>query len=66
MAKSLVAFGWLRDFVIILLLLVGNYVRHMSLVAGITIIISAAVVLAERFLWSWYLCDLKDQSRESD
>lgn len=64
MVKSLVALGWARDFVLILLFLAGNYVRHISATAGITIIVGTGVILAERFLWSWYLCDLKDQSKE--
>lgn len=64
MVKSLVVFGWLRDFVLILLLLAGTYVLHTSPLVGITVIIGTGVVLAERFLWSWYLCDLKDLNKE--
>jgi hypothetical protein len=64
MVKSLVVFGWLRDFVLILLLLAGSYVRHTSPIVGTIIIMGAGVVLAERFLWSWYLCDLKDLNKE--
>jgi hypothetical protein len=64
MVKSLVALGWLRDCVIIVLLLAGNHIRHSSPPIGITIIIGALIVLSERFLWSWYLCDLKDAEKQ--
>jgi hypothetical protein len=65
MVKSLVAFGWLRDLVIVVLLLAGNYIRHTSSLVGITIMLGAAIVFLERFLWSWYLCDLKDEKNQA-
>jgi hypothetical protein len=65
MVKSLVAFGWLRDFVIVLLLLVGNDLRHSSPLVATVVLLSAVVVFLERFLWSWYLCDLRDQEKAS-
>jgi hypothetical protein len=64
MVKSLVTFAWLRDLVIILLLFAGNHVRHASPAVGSTIIVCAAVVLIERFLWSWYVCDLKELAKQ--
>jgi hypothetical protein len=64
MVKSLVAFGWLRDLVIVLLLLAGNHIRHTSPTVGITIMLGALVVFMERFLWSWYLCDLREQQKQ--
>lgn len=59
MVKSLTAFGWLRDLVIVLLLLAGNHVRQSSPTIGIMIMLGAAVVFLERFLWHWYLSGLK-------
>jgi hypothetical protein len=62
MVKSLVAFGWLRDLVIVLLLLAGNHVRQTSPTVGLVIILGAVVVFLERFLWSWYVAGLKEVS----
>jgi hypothetical protein len=59
MVKSLTAFGWLRDLVIVLLLLAGNHVRQSSPTIGIMIMLGAVVVFLERFLWHWYLSGLK-------
>ena len=62
MKKSLMALGWLRDLVLVLLVLAGNHVRHSSPSVGAIILGSAAVIFAERFLWSWHLLDLtRDQ-----
>jgi hypothetical protein len=65
MMRSLVAFGWLRDFVIVLLLLAGNHVRQTSPGVGLVIMLGAAVVFLERFLWSWYLSGLKEQGNRT-
>jgi len=62
MVKSLVAFGWLRDLVIVLLLRAGNHVRQTSPTVGLVIILGAVVVFLERFLWSWYVAGLKEVS----
>ena len=59
MVKSLTAFGWLRDLVIVLLLLAGNHVRQSAPTIGIMIMLGAVVVFLERFLWHWYLSGLK-------
>ncbi|HMK31314.1 MAG TPA: hypothetical protein VK473_16645 [Terriglobales bacterium] len=61
MVRSLVALGWLRDLVIVLLLLAGNFIRHTSPWVGYTVIAGAVVIFVERFLWNWYLCGLKQQ-----
>jgi hypothetical protein len=60
MKRSLIALGWLRDVVLVLLLAAGNSIRHTSPVAGTAIMVSAIVIFAERFLWSWLLLDLRD------
>jgi hypothetical protein len=59
------ALGWLRDLVIVVLVVAGIDVHHNSPVVGGTMILSAAVIFAERFLWTWHLCDLRDSERES-
>jgi hypothetical protein len=59
--KSLIALGWLRDVVLVLLLCAGNHLRHSSPVLGITIMVGAFLIFAERFLWAWHLCDLREQ-----
>jgi len=60
MKRSLIFLGWLRDIVLVLLLVAGNSIRHSSPLVGITIMVSAAIIFAERFVWSWLLLDLKD------
>ncbi|HKD01995.1 MAG TPA: hypothetical protein VKB77_06195 [Terriglobales bacterium] len=64
MLKSLMAFGWLRDLVIVLLLLAGNHVRQTSPTVGILIMLGAVVIFLERFLWHWYLSGLKQQDHQ--
>jgi len=63
MVKSLAAFGWLRDLMIVLLLIAGNHVRQSAPVVGLLIMSGAVVVFLERFLWHWYLAGLKDQEQ---
>ena len=63
MVKSLAAFGWLRDLMIVLLLIAGNHVRQSSPTVGLLIMFGAVVVFLERFLWHWYLSGLKDQNQ---
>lgn len=65
MLKSLMAFGWLRDLVIVLLLLAGNHVRQASPTVGWLIMFGAVVIFLERFLWHWYLAGLKEQDNRS-
>ena len=60
MKNSLIVLGWLRDVGLVLLLAAGNHVRHNSSIVGIAIMGTAGVIFAERFLWSWLLCDLRD------
>ena len=63
MRGSLIALGWLRDVGLVLLLMAGNQIRHDSPVVGITIMGAAAVIFAERFVWSWALCDLREAQK---
>ena len=61
MVKSLITLGWLRDIVLVLLLCAGNHLRHSSPVLGLTIIVGALLIFAERFLWAWHLCNLREK-----
>ena len=61
MIKSLIALGWLRDIVLVLLFCAGNHLRHTSAAIGFTIMASSLLIFAERFLWSWHLCDLREK-----
>ena len=63
MKTSLMALGWLRDLVLVLLVLAGNHIRHTSPVVGFIVMASAVVIFAERFLWSWHLFDLTDMDQ---
>ena len=65
MVKSLMAFGWLRDLTIVLLLLAGNHVRQSAPATGLVIMLGAVVVFVERFLWSWYVSGLNAQKSEN-
>ena len=61
MVTSLIALGWLRDIVLVLLLCAGNHLRHSSPAIGLAIMAAAVLIFAERFLWAWHLCDLRDR-----
>ena len=63
MKTSLMALGWLRDLVLVLLVLAGNHVRQSLPALGLIIVGSTVVIFAERFLWSWHLLDLTDADR---
>jgi len=63
--KSLIALGWLRDLVLVILFCAGNHIRHFSPIIGFTIMIGTLVIFAERFVWSWHLCDLHDKEAAS-
>jgi hypothetical protein len=65
LVKYLIALGWLRDVVLVLLFCAGNHIRHSSPVIGIVIMAGTLVIFAERFIWSWYLCDLRDKQAAS-
>lgn len=61
MVKSLLTLGWLRDLALILLLVAGNHVRSVDPAVGIMIMVCAAVIFVERFLWSWYVGHLRER-----
>jgi len=65
LVKSLIALGWLRDLMLVLLLCVGNHIRQSSPTIGVTILVGTLVIFAERFVWSWHLCDLRDKEAGS-
>jgi hypothetical protein len=65
LVKSLIALGWMRDIVLILLLCAGNHLRHTSPGIGFAIIAAALLIFAERFVWAWHLCDLRDKHAAS-
>jgi len=63
MKTSLMVLGWLRDFVLILLVVAGNQVRHAAPVKGIVILFCAGIIFAERFLWSWHLSEVAESRK---
>ena len=63
--RSLVTLGWLRDLALVLLACAGNGLRHTSPRIGFAILAASVVIFAERFLWSWHLCDLRDKHAQS-
>jgi hypothetical protein len=65
LVKSLIALGWLRDLVLVLFFCAGNHLRHSSPTVGFTIMVGTVVIFAERFVWSWHLCDLRDKEATS-
>ena len=65
MVKSLIALGWLRDIVLVVLFCAGNHLRHSTPVIGFAVMVGALVIFAERFVWSWHLCDLREKRVES-
>jgi hypothetical protein len=65
MIKSLITLGWLRDVMLVLLLAAGNHLRHATPLIGLTIMGAAVVILAERFVWAWHLCNLREKRASS-
>jgi hypothetical protein len=58
MIRSIRTFAWLRDLVIAILVIAGLDLRHTSFRLAVLLLACAAVIFAERFLWSWYLLGL--------
>jgi len=65
LVKSLITLGWLRDVALVILVCAGNHVRHSSPAIGLAIMASAALIFAERFVWSWHLCDLRENNQRT-
>jgi len=65
MRHSIRTFAWLRDVVIVLLVIAGFDLRHTMPRIAILLIVSAAVVFIERALWSWYLLNLHDEQHRT-
>lgn len=65
MVRSLITLGWLRDLALVLLASAGNSLRHTSPRVGFAILAACLVIFAERFLWSWHLCDLREKHARS-
>jgi len=65
MIRSLITLGWLRDVMLVLLLAAGNHLRHATPLIGLTIMGAAIVILAERFVWAWHLCNLREKQASS-
>jgi hypothetical protein len=63
--KSLITLGWLRDVMLVLLLAAGNHLRHTTPAIGLTIMGAAIVIFAERFVWAWHLCSLREKQASS-
>ena len=61
MRRSIRTFAWLRDLVIVLLVIAGIDLCHSTLRLGLLLILSATIVFVERVLWSWYLLNLRDE-----
>jgi hypothetical protein len=64
MRSSIRTLAWLRDLVIVLLLIAGVDELRSATILGILLIASGVVIFAERFLWSWYLLGLRDDRDE--
>ena len=65
MRHSIRTFAWLRDLVIVLLVIAGLDLRHSTPRVAILLILSAGVIFVERALWSWYLLDLRDEQHRT-
>jgi hypothetical protein len=61
MIKTITAFAWLRDLAIVLLFVAGLDLRTSLPHVAVLLMVCALVIFVERALWSWYLCDLRDQ-----
>jgi hypothetical protein len=65
MRGSIRTLAWLRDLVIVLLLIAGFDLRHTTPRLAMLLILSASVIFVERALWSWYLLGLRDEQRRA-
>jgi hypothetical protein len=65
MRFSIRTFAWLRDLVIVLLMIASFDLRHTTPRLAILLALSASVIFVERALWSWYLMDLRDEQQRA-
>jgi len=61
MIPSMRTLAWLRDLVIAVLFIAALDLRHSSLRLALLLLFSAVIIFLERFLWSWYLLNLRDR-----
>jgi hypothetical protein len=64
MIPSMRTLAWLRDLVIALLFIAALDLRHSSPRLALLLLFSAIVIFLERFLWSWYLLNLRDRQNQ--
>lgn len=65
MRESIRTLAWLRDLVIVLLVIAGIDLWRSTPRLAVLLILSAAVIFVERALWTWYLLDLRDDEQRS-
>jgi hypothetical protein len=61
MIPSMRTLAWLRDLVIAVLFIAALDLRHSSPRLALLLLFSAVIIFLERFLWSWYLLNLRDR-----
>ena len=66
MRESIRTLAWLRDLVIVLLVIAGIDLWHTTPRLAALLIVCAAVIFVERALWTWYLLDLHDNEQSSN
>jgi hypothetical protein len=64
MILSMRTLAWLRDLVIAILFIAAIDLRHCSPRLALLLLLSAVVIFLERFLWSWYLLNLRDRQNQ--
>lgn len=65
MRESIRTLAWLRDLVIVLLIIAGLDLLHSTPRLAILLLLSAAIIFLERALWTWYLLDLRDNEQHT-
>lgn len=65
MRQSIRTLAWLRDLVIVLLVIAGLDLRHSTPRLAVLLLLSAGIIFFERALWSWYVLNLHDEQHSS-
>lgn len=65
MRQSIRTLAWLRDLVIVLLVIAGFDLRHTTPRLAVLLVLSAGIIFFERALWSWYVLNLHDDQHSS-